>query len=176
MENNLEKSPAELVEPSEKYKTSYIEALREFKEFDNDQSIDIEDQDKNFDLFLEKIENNKTLNEGGKVPDFQYWLVEGNKYIGGIKYRPILNEALKFRGGNAGYKIRPSERNKGYASQMMQEIIKKAKNDGLTELLMTCDSDNIASAKVIEKSGGILQSTDIDQKGTPFNRYIIKLG
>ena len=175
MENVLEKSPAELVEPSEKYKTSYIEALREFKDIDNDNSIDIEDQDKNFDLYLQKFENNKTLHNDEYVPDFQYWLVEGNKYIGGIKYRPILNEALKFRGGNAGYKVRPSERGKGYAPQMMQEIIKKAKSDGLTELLMTCDSDNIPSVKVIEKSGGVLQSTDIDEKGLSFNRYIIKL-
>jgi hypothetical protein len=33
--------------------------LREFKEFDNDNTVDIEEREKNFDLFLEKIENNK---------------------------------------------------------------------------------------------------------------------
>ena len=175
MENVLEKSPAELVEPSEKYKASYLEALKEFKEIDGDNTVDIEERDKNFNLFLEKIENNKTVNDQNLVPSFDYWLVNGNKFIGRINYRPILNDALKFRGGNIGYKVRPSERGKGYAPQMMQEIIKKAKSDGLTELLMTCDSDNIPSVKVIEKSGGVLQSTDIDEKGNPFNRYIIKI-
>jgi predicted acetyltransferase len=90
---------------------------------------------------------------------FQYWLVNGNKFIGRIKYRPILNEALKSHGGNIGYKVRPSERGKGYASQMLNEVIKKAKSDGLNEVFMTCDSDNIASIKIIEKSGGVLQSS-----------------
>ncbi len=175
MENVLEKSPAELVEPSEKYKASYLEALKEFKEIDGDNTVDIEERDKNFNLFLEKIENNKTVNDPNIVPSFDYWLVDGNKFIGRINYRPILNETLKSHGGNIGYKVRPSERGKGYAPQMMQEIIKKAKSDGLNQVLMTCDSDNIASIKVIEKFDGVLQSTDIDEKGISFNRYIIQL-
>jgi len=109
------------------------------------------------------------------VPNIQYWLVEGDKYIGRGNYRPTLNENLEFRGGNIGYAIRPTERKKGYATLIMQKLIEKAKADSLKELLITSDSDNMASIGVIEKVGGVLQSTDVDGKGVSFNRYIIKI-
>jgi predicted acetyltransferase len=174
MENTLEKTTPELVLPSDQYKTSYLEALKEFKEADGD-TVDIEEREQNFDVFLQKLKNDETVNDGDKVPNIQYWLVEGDRYIGRGNYRPTLNENLKFRGGNIGYAIRPTERKKGYATLIMQKLIEKAKTDGLKELLVTSDSDNMASIGVIEKVGGVLQNSDVDGKGVSFNRYTIPL-
>lgn len=177
MENGLEKKIPELVLPSDQYKASYIEALKEFNEYDgNRDGIDVEQREKNFDAFLQKLKNDEIVNDGDRVPSTQYWLVDGDKYIGRVNYRPVLNDAFKFRGGNVGYAIRPTERKKGYATLIMQKLIEKAKSDGLKELLITCDSDNGASIAVIEKVGGVLQSMDLDEKkGVSFNRYIIKI-
>lgn len=174
MENTLEKTTPELVLPSSQYKTSYIEALKEFNEVDGD-TVNTEDRENNFDAFLQKLKDDQTRNDGDKVPNIQYWLVEGDKYIGHGNYRPTLNENLEFRGGNIGYAIRPTERKKGYATLIMQKLIEKAKADGLKELLITSDSDNMASIGVIEKVGGVFQSSDLDDKGIPFNRYTIEL-
>jgi len=174
LENNMEKEKVNLVNPDIRYKDSYIEALREFAAIDGNTNVDIEDREKNFESYLQKLENDKIATED-KVPSFQYWLTEGDSYIGRINYRPQLDDSLRFRGGNVGYAVRPSERGKGYASKMMEIIIEKAKSEGKKELLMTCDSDNIPSIKTIEKAGGKYINHDVDNKGTPFNRYIITL-
>lgn len=163
----------ELVEPNLKYKDSYIEALREYKEVDGD-SIDIEDRENNFDKFLDKLEKNKKAHDG-LTPNFQFWSVIGDRYIGRINYRPELDDKLRIKGGNAGYSVRPSERGKGYATLMMQQIIEKAKEDGLKELLISCNSDNIQSIKVIEKCGGQYVDGGLDENNVQINRYIINL-
>jgi predicted acetyltransferase len=163
-----------MVQPDERYKESYIEALKEYREVDGEQ-IDIEDRERNFDQFLAKLENEKTGSENGKVPSYQYWFVEGSRYIGRLNYRPTLNDTLRFKGGNVGYSVRPSERGKGYATTFLKEAIAFAKADGLSELLLTCNSDNIASIKVIENCGGKFSSDAVDETGIKFNRYIIKL-
>jgi len=56
MENTLEKITPELVLPSDQYKASYIEALKEFNEYDgNRDGIDIEEREQNFNAFLQKL-------------------------------------------------------------------------------------------------------------------------
>jgi predicted acetyltransferase len=63
---------------------------------------------------------------------------------------------LKNLGGHIGYSVRPSERQKGYATKMLSLVLKKAQALGITHILITCSDDNIASARVIEKNGGKL--------------------
>lgn len=173
MENNLEHPKPELILPTNEFKNSYIEALKEFNEVDGD-TVDVANREKNFDAFLERLRSD-TITHNDVVPNIQYWLTEGNTYIGRGNYRPILNDKLKFRGGNIGYAVRPSERKKGYASLILQKLLEKARADNLSEVMLTCDTDNIASVKTIEKAGGILQSTQPDEHGVSFNRYIINV-
>lgn len=173
-ENNLERPPIELIEPSVKYKDSYIEALKEYREIDGDK-LDIDEREKNFDSFIQRLEADKVIDSEDKVPNIRYWLVKDNRYIGRISYRPKLNDVLKLRGGNVGYSIRPSERGKGYATELVKEIKQKAKEDGLTELLITCNTDNIPSAKVIEKNGGVYTDSSLDKHGAAISRYIVPI-
>ena len=66
-----------------------------------------------------------------------------------IDIRHYLNEFLKQFGGNIGYSVRKSERNKGYAKQMLKLALEKCKDLKMKKVLITCDEDNIASEKVI---------------------------
>lgn len=174
MEKRLKHHKAKLVLPSTEFKNSYIEALKEFNEIDGD-TIDVKEREKNFDTFLQKLKSDETTYTQDMVPNIQYWLTQENKYIGRGNYRPLLNEKLKFHGGNIGYAVRPSERGKGYALLILQKLLEKARDDGLTEVILTCDNNNIASVKTIEKAKGIFVGTDVDEDRILFNRYIIKL-
>ena len=87
----------------------------------------------------------------GLVPSSTYLAVreKDNYIVGMIDIRHYLNEFLKQFGGNIGYSVRKSERNKGYAKQMLKLALEKCKELKIKKVLITCDEDNIASEKVI---------------------------
>lgn len=92
------------------------------------------------------------------VPQTRYWLITDGKPVGMGKLRHYLNDNLKIEGGHIGYSIRPSERGKGYGNLILQELLKKARQKEIEEVLITCREDNIRSRKVIEHNGGELES------------------
>ncbi|MFG6395164.1 MAG: GNAT family N-acetyltransferase [Lachnospiraceae bacterium] len=79
-----------------------------------------------------------------------------NKIIGIIDLRHTLNEFLKDL-GNCGYSVRPSERKKGYATEMLRQLLQVAKKAGIKEVHISVEKDNIASVKTIQKNGGIYE-------------------
>ena len=87
----------------------------------------------------------------GLVPSSTYLGVreKDNYIVGMIDIRHYLNEYLTQVGGNIGYSVRKSERNKGYAKQMLKLALEKCKDLKMKKVLITCDEDNIASEKVI---------------------------
>ena len=87
----------------------------------------------------------------GLVPSSTYLGVreKDNYIVGMIDIRHYLNEYLTQVGGNIGYSVRKSERNKGYAKQMLKLSLEKCKELKIKKVLITCDEDNIASEKVI---------------------------
>lgn len=76
-----------------------------------------------------------------------------NKIVGIADLRYQLNDFLKDF-GNSGYSVRPSERKKGYATEILRQICLIAKEYGLKQLQLSVEKDNIASIKTIEKNGG----------------------
>lgn len=79
-------------------------------------------------------------------------------------------------GGLIGYSVRPSQRGKGYASEMLKLALDKFKNTNIENILITCKDFNIASKKVIEKNGGIFENTySNDDDGYTYLRYWIKI-
>ncbi|MFR4767024.1 MAG: GNAT family N-acetyltransferase, partial [Paraclostridium sordellii] len=73
-----------------------------------------------------------------------------------------------------GYSVRPCERKKGYATEILRQNIINCKEYGLDKVLITCDYDNVGSEKVILANGGVFES-DIEADGTIKKRYWIKL-
>lgn len=114
----------------------------------------------------------------GKVPANTYFFVRisDDKIIGMINIRHELNEFLLNEGGHIGYSIRPSERKKGYGTLMLKLALQKCKELNLTKVLITCDKDNIASAKVIQNNNGILENELYSETfSSVIQRYWIKL-
>ena len=99
---------------------------------------------------LKKRSSEATVPEG-LVPSSTYLGVreKDNYIVGMIDIRHYLNNFLKQFGGNIGYSVRKSERNKGYAKQMLELALEKCKDLKMKKVLITCDEDNIASEKVI---------------------------
>ena len=76
---------------------------------------------------------------------------QDQRLIGIIQIRCKLNDYLLNFGGHIGDSIRPSERNKGYSTKMIALALKEAKKLGIGNVLMTCNKNNLASARTIIK-------------------------
>jgi predicted acetyltransferase len=94
-----------------------------------------------------------------------------------ITIRHALTPCLEAHGGHIGYSIRPTEQRKGYATRMLALALEKARQIGLQRVLITCDQRNVASARVIQKNGGLLKNEmPSDQPGREWTqRYWIEL-
>ena len=95
----------------------------------------------------------------GLLPSSTYLAVreKDNYIVGMIDIRHYLNEYLTQVGGNIGYGVRKTERNKGYAKQMLKLALEKCKDLKIKKVLITCDEDNIASEKVILSANAKLE-------------------
>ena len=103
---------------------------------------------------LKKRSSEDTVCEGFVASSTYLGLREKDNYIVGmIDIRHCLNEYLTQVGGNIGYGVRKTERNKGYAKQMLKLALEKCKELKIKKVLITCDEDNIASEKVILSAG-----------------------
>ncbi len=91
----------------------------------------------------------------GYVPSTFLFAFLGDKLVGRVMIRHELNDFLRRLGGHIGYGVVPSERRRGFASQMLIKALAYAKQLGLNRALVTCDEANAASQKVIERSAGV---------------------
>ena len=98
--------------------------------------------------------------------------VEG-QLVGCASIRFELNDCLAARGGHIGYGVIAAFRRRGYATAILKESILIARSEGVAPLLLTCKDNNVGSASVIERCGGVLESIAFAEDGTPFRRYWI---
>ena len=155
----------ELIIPTEKYYKSYVEAINEYEK-NNVHTYDFLDESRGSqkDIFkrLEDYRLGRNLPENYVKATF-LWLVDEDEFIGEVSIRHSLTDALLRFGGNIGYGVRYSEWNKGFGTVMLSQALIYAKEAiGLKRVLITCNDNNIASARVIEKNGGILQDKIIN--------------
>ena len=95
----------------------------------------------------------------GYVPSYDYFLVDGNNFIGIIHIRTNLTKHLLQYGGHIGYGIHPKYWKQGYGTKLLRMGLDKGKELIEEEdILLTCDDDNIGSSKIIEANGGILEN------------------
>jgi predicted acetyltransferase len=129
---------------------------------------------RNFDEYLESLEVKD--NEDGLVPDSTFFALDTDRniFVGAVNIRHYLNEALLLNGGHIGDGVRPSERRKGYATEMIRLALEECKKLGISKVLMVCDKDNIGSAKSILNNNGILEN-EILVDGVIEQRYWIDI-
>lgn len=112
----------------------------------------------------------------GLVPDSTFFCldVRRNIMVGAVNIRHELNEALLLSGGHIGDGVRPSQRRKGIATQMIALALEECRKIGLRRVLMVCDRENVGSAKSILNNGGVLEN-EITVDGILEQRYWIDL-
>lgn len=147
-----------LVRPVIELKNSAIAFRQEF--FDHGESVingsELFDKTESYDDWLKAVTDNaneETVDPNWVVTDTFFALDENDKIIGIIDLRHTLNDFLKDF-GNCGYSVRPSERRKGYATQMLSLVKALARDIGLSELHLSVERDNEPSLKTIIANGG----------------------
>ncbi len=95
-----------------------------------------------------------------------FWLLEGDIWIGLLTLRLELNEQFSHSGGHIGYIIRPSKRRCGYGTTLLRLELEKARERGLSRVLLAYDETNTGSRKNIETNGGQFENT-VAVKGQP---------
>jgi predicted acetyltransferase len=131
----------------------------------------------NFAAYLEKVERRCRGDgaEPGRVPGREFWLENDGQIVACVRLRLQLTEDLLAEGGHIGYDVRPSMRRCGYGTALLRLALVEARNHGITRVRITCDADNIASQKVIERNGGVFSDAGIsDESGKLVRRFWIE--
>jgi len=169
------KQEVTLTGPSEELRSALLAMAEEYQAAGDDR---YKSAIKDFSAFMHDLE---LYAQGldlppGWVQATTFWLVCDNHIIGRSTLRHHLTPELEREGGHIGYDIRPSERRKGYGTLILKLTLEKAMSLGLSRVLVTCDADNLASARIIEKNGGKLQGQVIsDRSGKVVSQYWIEL-
>lgn len=93
----------------------------------------------------------------GRVPSSYRWIVDDARVVGTIAVRHALTPALLVTGGHIGYAVEPGSRGRGVATAALRLALGLAAARGIDPALVTCDADNVASARTIARAGGVLE-------------------
>lgn len=100
-------------------------------------------------------------------------LIVEDEIVGASNIRYGLNTSLRKKGGHIGYGVSPKYRGNGYATKILNLSLQKLKQNNINNVLITCDEDNIASAKVILNNGGIEAEPFISENQEKTRRFWI---
>ena len=169
-----------LIRPTSEYASQIVEYRQEF--LDAGDSMDGCGPLRRLDNSTEYLkvcadyENSKTV-PVDKVQATQFFCIRksDDKLVGMIQVRHYFNEYLEKYAGHIGYSIRPTERRKGYGTEMLKMALPFCSSIGLDKVLITCNDDNIGSEKVMLANGGEYESTVFEpEEGVNLKRYWIK--
>jgi predicted acetyltransferase len=119
--------------------------------------------------YLHRLQRGVDLPAGWVPATFLVAEVEG-QLVGRVSVRHELNADLAEFGGHIGYAVRPAFRRRAYATDILRQALGVAGSVGVQRALVTCDVDNVASAKVIERCGGALEGVSRARDGSAAER------
>ena len=124
---------------------------------------------------LQKNSREETVADGF-VPATCYLAIDkfSGQLVGMLDIRHRLNDHLLQFGGHIGYSVVKAQRQKGYAREILSKALKVCGEMGLSKVLVTCDKENIASARTILGNGGVLEN-EVEKENAVTQRYWITL-
>ena len=108
-----------------------------------------------------------------RVPSTFLVATADGEIVGRSSIRHELNDFLRQLGGHIGYCVLKPHRRRGYATEILRQSLVIARSEGVERVLVTCDDDNLASAAVIERCGGVLEDVVEPEGHPPTRRYWI---
>jgi len=168
----------ELIEPSTELHAAWLEAHDGWGPGAHEDGFglrpsDAVRSDEGFRAWVERLSAESGRAEAAELRCVYRWIVENGRVLGGIALRHGDLELIR-RAGNVGYGIRPSARRQGLARWALGQILKEARHLGMQRVLVVCETDNVASARLIERQGGVLERVGPTEHG-PARRYWIDL-
>lgn len=169
MLKNLELKPPNMI-----YMNSFLENINDYKtngdsEYFNMYKAAIH----NFEQYVTKLNNNAKGFDlpKGYIPSSTFWLVnEDNNVLGVVRIR---HQAIPLH-GHIGYDIAPRYRGNGYGNKILELGLPLAKQLGINQVILNCESTNIRSQKVIKLNNGVLFKTIVED-GKVYNQFIIEI-
>ena len=159
----------QLIRPTPEYKTKALEYRQEH--FDYGEKIingsELLDKTESYEEWLKAVKDNE--NAATVNPD---WVLT-DTFFAVSDLRHTLNDFLKDF-GNCGYSVRPSQRQKGYATEMLRKILDIARQADMKELHLSVEKENIPSIKTIVRNGGVYERS-FEFQGQRADIYRIKL-
>lgn len=96
-----------------------------------------------------------------------------NQIVGIVNFRYTITNFYK-DSGHVGYSVRPSERKKGYATEILRQIIEMVKKEGLKQMILVSKKDNLASIKTIINNHGVLVR-EFTKEEIYFQEFLVSL-
>lgn len=154
-----------LVKASQKYQKEIVDMLEEWITYNKENpqantspNAIFKNDYHDFDEYISHLDTLEVKDD--LVPDSTFFCLDEERgiMVGAINIRHGLNKWLFNYGGHIGDGIRPSERRKGYATEMIKLGLIECKKLGIDKVLLVCDKDNVGSAKSIIYNGGVLEN------------------
>ena len=167
-----------LIIPSMQFFSAFKRMVQAYREAGEDRYQDVASDPAGFFEYLDRLSESASgvASGPGLVPDSTFWLTDDKSIIGVVRIRHALSESLLVEGGHIGYDINPDFRAKGYGHRIFELALVEARKLGIERALVTCDHDNDASMRIIEKGGGVFENESISPRtGKRVRRYWIEL-
>lgn len=171
----------DLVEPTAGMKDEFLAMAAEYMSCGNVMELSMyAPAIADFEGYLERLADHAAGRNlpAGVVRYRMYWLVRGCGAIVAtsalrLESTPHVEQEL----GHIGYGVRPSQRRRGYGKVICRLTLAKARLLGMDRVLITCDSDNVASVRIIEANGGVMENQVVSGlTGKLKNRYWVWTG
>ena len=169
-----------LIKPTSELQSSHASFVAEFLER-GEQLVpwvleEVGDSFDNYVAWLDSSSRGRNLPESF-VPNSTFWLVDDEDEIVAVSnLRHELTENLVRFGGHIGFGVRPSMRRRGYGVEVLRQTLAEARALGIGDIRVTCDRENLGSARVIVRNGGQIDDEEyMEEHAHVVQRYWIRL-